>query len=393
LKNTKWQFGYIKNLISANHGADSYLKSSISRIASVNSKNRYLPTSLYKYYADTAYNAYDVREKKLWIASPNSFNDPFDCKIGFDSEKLEKAYLIRLIQKSIRESSELDTKKCFSRQDLHRIKSSYIDDRIFFRTGSEDYETAKSEIFAEKDERYRWSVEKVLTEKVAEASVLVNGLIEDNIRVACFSRLRPFYEFNKQISMWSHYSNNHKGFCVKFNIEELCKNLTLKELTVQYSNPRAKNNYFNERLLLAIKSGIFPVNYSSDRVSIPISGFEFRADSLFLKSKTPTEHQEKLYRSFLTKSTCWSYEREWRLILDKNVCSLYDNKIPFPYAESIYLGCRIDRDFRNLMIDVGADLGIPVYQMKLDSGKFKLEEASTYDRMIEKNFRWNSSPY
>ena len=78
--------------------------------------------------------------------------------------------------------------------------------------------------------------------------------------------LCAFSEKNDDILMWSHYSNNHYGVCIAYN---------LKSIINQYD--------------------VFPVIYT-DEYDV---------------------HQSELER-ILTKFSAWEYEAEWRLILHNN---------------------------------------------------------------------------
>lgn len=44
-------------------------------------KRKKLPMYLYKFYSPTIENISDVQNKLLWLASPETFNDPYDCKL------------------------------------------------------------------------------------------------------------------------------------------------------------------------------------------------------------------------------------------------------------------------------------------------------------------------
>lgn len=99
--------------------------------------------------------------------------------------------------------------------------------------------------------------------------------------------LCAFSEKNDDILMWSHYSNNHYGVCIAYN---------LKSIINQYD--------------------IFPVIYA-DQYDV---------------------HQSELER-ILTKFSAWEYEAEWRLILHNN-----DHKSGKPIKgiipTAVYLGVR-----------------------------------------------------
>ncbi len=46
---------------------------------------------LYKYYAYNENSLAVLINKKIWVAKPESFNDPFDCDIDFNPRIGEKA--------------------------------------------------------------------------------------------------------------------------------------------------------------------------------------------------------------------------------------------------------------------------------------------------------------
>ena len=89
------------------------------------------------------------------------------------------------------------------------------------------------------------------------------------------------------------------------------------------------------------------------------------------------------------KSNNWSYEKEWRIILDDKVCQYYDNKIPFPYTKKIYLGCRMKPNLIETMLEIGDELGIEVSILTTSSNKFILEEKSA--NRYKCNKEWNKS--
>jgi len=38
-------------------------------------------------------------------------------------------------------------------------------------------------------------------------------------RIACFSNFHDDEELGKNTTMWAHYANNHRGFCVKYSLD------------------------------------------------------------------------------------------------------------------------------------------------------------------------------
>jgi hypothetical protein len=121
-------------------------------------------THLYKYCSYTQHCLSILIKKKIWLAKPESFNDPFDCNIRFkpktNSEALKK----------------------------------YID--ITGRsTGNPDKDL---EIYLE-------GLKQFQNKDMKNFGVFAMSQINDNIL------------------MWSHYADKHKGFCIEF--ERLPNNL------------------------------------------------------------------------------------------------------------------------------------------------------------------------
>jgi len=113
---------------------------------------------LYKYCTYNANSLSILINKRIWIAKPDSLNDPLDCKIKFALPGINS--------------------DAFSR---------YLN-RIDWASGNRqnDYET-----FLEGLQKF---IEKDI----------------NNFGVFCMSQI------NNDILMWSHYANKHKGFCIGF---------------------------------------------------------------------------------------------------------------------------------------------------------------------------------
>jgi hypothetical protein len=86
------------------------------------------------------------------------------------------------------------------------------------------------------------------------------------------------------------------------------------------------------------------------------------------------EFEKNILLSFITKSSSWSYENEWRLILSNNICEIYENKIPFFPIKAIYNGCRMAKDNKEFIYQMAQRKGIEVYDMTMHDYQFRLEE-------------------
>ena len=147
----------------------------------------------------------------------------------------------------------------------------------------------------------------------------------------------------------------------------------------------------DERTRVALFGGLFPVIYTASRVNIP----KTKLRRIKLDSKGNLQHDNDidaiLYKTYIVKSAKWSYEKEWRFILDGDVCNYYDNKVPFPYIKRIFLGCKMNDKTVDTMIEIAAEVGAEVVMMVMDPRKFVLEEnsVSSYE-WNKQRARWNN---
>ncbi len=159
--------------------------------------------------------------------------------------------------------------------------------------------------------------------------------IKDTVRVVCLS------EVYDSMLMWSHYAQNHMGYCIEYDFEE-------------------NDKYYKH---------LYPVMYTKDRYVVS------KTDMLDGKP-------EWIYRTTCHKSDVWSYEKEWRIVTanfnkvvpqkleyrnGKYVLDLKDN------IKAFYLGAKISKDFKDEMILFGKNNGVAIYQMGLSSKAYELK--------------------
>ena len=171
--------------------------------------------------------------------------------------------------------------------------------------------------------------------------------------------------------MWAHYANNHEGFCVEYDMRPLHpENL----LPLQYDNILEDHGIDHEnKIKLLLSAGLFPVIYTSNRVNIPKTKLKKikldEAENLLHNSGIDS----LLYKTYIIKSAKWSYEKEWRIIVDGDICEYFDNKIYFPYIKKIFLGCKMSTHNIDSLIEIAEELNVEVLLMKMNDKKFYLE--------------------
>lgn len=148
--------------------------------------------------------------------------------------------------------------------------------------------------------------------------------------------------------MWAHYSNNHQGFCVSYDMKDE-RNIQLKSCT-------------------------FPIQYSEERIdvtSLMIKQIEtiFREGSIQVsqgKKEIELNDLSLVYMISLftnIKHASWSYENEFRCTIGiSEEISPYINA----YPKEIYVGMKCNKTYKDKLISIGKELDIPVYQMTYD---------------------------
>ena len=165
---------------------------------------------------------------------------------------------------------------------------------------------------------------------------------EEVVKYLCIPVKKNIDEFFKKVGilslcrrktnlvMWSHYSNNHKGYCIEYNLNQ-------NELN-------SLNFEANDELFL------FGVEYENKPI-----------DYLSLPSKC----QFYLRR----KSKLWKYENEFRFISSKKGL----HNVPENSITAIYLGADANEIVKNTLKNLCLDKKIKLYETILSENTYKLK--------------------
>ena len=155
------------------------------------------------------------------------------------------------------------------------------------------------------------------------------------------------------LPMWAHYSNNHKGYCVKYNM---------------------KNNS-------ELSSFTFPIQYTDERLDISSFMDEYMGEVRkeiergedYIKGIMVNDKRLVFYFVMLCniKHSSWKYEQEFRCTVGA--------RIPDPQyidadPDSIFIGMNCSQENETNLRNIGKKLNIPVHKMTWDnySNDFKL---------------------
>ena len=251
----------------------------------------YAPAFLYKYYSDANPLHFEaIKNNTMWYSSAINFNDVFDCDIFVDEASIFQSIVnASPAMKGLKKGSPM----------WREFKGQSIKSTQGLRKTFEE--------------------------------------LKEKTGIACLS------ESDDSLLMWAHYANNHKGFCVEYELLEINKQLQFTPI---------------------------PIIYSNEKVFI---------ESLFPQSleKSITK---MLVDALSTKSTEWSYEKEWRIIRDDSACGDKWNKqkygalLPMIKPTSIILGCQAEESFRQTVEEYCKENRINLYKMEKDNHFYKLNK-------------------
>ncbi len=133
-------------------------------------KKQYLPTALYRYrhFDPQGHSLSSLCTDTTWLSSPLDFNDPFDSSLSISWRRLSLQGFNDYWEERVNKSP--DTARLFAPEEIETIKKQ-MQGRL--------------------------------------------SSLKDSLRICCFS------EQPDSILMWSHYAQDHKGFCVEYSAESL----------------------------------------------------------------------------------------------------------------------------------------------------------------------------
>lgn len=155
--------------------------------------------------------------------------------------------------------------------------------------------------------------------------------------VSCFS------ETGTNMLMWSHYSNSHKGICVAYDLKEFYFSLK-------------GHNKFN------CDSTLIKINYTKD--FIPLDLFK--------------DYKTALYHWLSTKSNCWNYEKEVRIVFrdfpfnsSEDMKLIRFNKLSI---KKVFLGSKMNLENQEVIIEKlkKTNPKIKFYKMERKANSFEL---------------------
>lgn len=286
-----------------------------------------IPERLYKYRScyDKHISAFEKDE--LWLSTSDLFNDPFDTLIQYDEEKIRSAFDC-VLQPDIFDAmlKHIAAGGKMAEPVNHLVDSTEIDD---LRVKAVDA-LANGRKFMPSEEQ----MIQLLIQREAYLTLLPK-IAQRFSSAVCFS------EKIDSILMWSHYSYNHTGFALGYDLRPL---LLPNEMNV----------------------GLYPVVYSDNRYNAE----EFLLYLFGSLMQIPIKNTDKMssIKLLLYKSNEWQYEQEWRVIKSE-VSNLFEgHSEPIVLKpNSIYYGCQISQENYKRLHEIALRKNLEEHFMKLDN--------------------------
>lgn len=141
--------------------------------------------------------------------------------------------------------------------------------------------------------------------------------LRDTAYVYCFSAA----DISSNVLMWAHYAKSHKGVALEFSFPSQSCGKELNQVAYPLTN---------------LRGGIVTPHQIME---------------IFSKGSEAMQHFFK--KALLTKSLCWKYEKEWRII------SFIKDSAPKPaivfqsnFITSVYLGLNVTENDKNELINI-----------------------------------------
>lgn len=295
------------------------------------------PKGFYKHYPNKFFDGRNysrefLENEEIFFSDPKSFDDPYDCDCFFDDNKLRENVIIRLAnnygikctnfksQYGILEDIIGVVRSKSRKEKADDVSKNHITFVVYQTILDSNYSDTDSEIAKRLYENLIISFQKPI-----EAF--------KRLRVACFTNR------NDSIPMWSFYSDNHRGFCVEYEMYSLVRDL------------------------------LIPVIYSNERVDIS----DTIGEMIFKAGKNLDIHSLKkaIMFTILHKSMEWQTQNEWRLVLTPEYLE-NNNPLKVGRIKKVFLGAKMPEHEQEVITEICRRKGYECYKMELEKIRYAL---------------------
>lgn len=290
-------------------------------------KQQHLPKHIYKYRRDDdAYAVRNLQDGTIWLASPDSYNDPYDCMLRFSAPTMTAA---------------------FERALIDAFVTSYK-----LQIPVEKIEEAKNDAAPLKALGTHMIAAGTPGENAKQMAELMTGAIPNYVQstVDLLQALRlkmkvcSFSAIYESILMWSHYGNQHRGFCVEYRLEEFDRDD-------------------------AFLRNLYPVIYSHELLDLTSW-----AERLVTGDRQQFNEMFPLL-GVIQKFEGWAYEQEWRYVSIQDKAPK-DRLRNMRTPSRLFLGARAPTETVQQIKGICAARKIPLWQLQMSNESYELVASS-----------------
>jgi len=212
------------------------LESTIDEMSDYNCEH--FPTHLYKFFRPTSFSLMSLDSDNLWLSHPKSFNDPFDSYVCIEKQTFEKKYVLNELRKGGLITKE-GGRQSFSETEKWQVNGSYSkDDSLFsgYYHSEKKFDNVLDRILTTKSSELVNFVENERMQGRRDFRKIMDEIRNVDLRITCFANLQGDTELARLPTMWSHYADNHTGFCVKYSLKDVANFVKTGLLPVKYTS-------------------------------------------------------------------------------------------------------------------------------------------------------------
>ena len=321
-----------------------------------------IPQIFYKFRECNEHNFDALENEYLWLVTAEEFKeDLFDSTIYYDistqRNRIKKVIKDRLpeivVEVFKRDLAKKGISANITKEDIEFIKENkerFINNKGRPRLNEIKKHLIQNGLSPHKTNELINTIKKTISKESIEAKSKIflkklnslNEVTRKSHYISCLT-----LEKDNDV-MWNRYADNKKGFCIAYDIKKL-----------------EKIGFDKYRFLYNLQ----PVIYKK-RKQFDISKLYNLAFSKYMRDKKISQEKNVIIEMNMqvrTKKPEYSYEKEWRFIIEKT--HVRDRKHYFPFASAIYAGCEIiEQDLINLKT-IAHKLQIPIYLQKFNDSR------------------------
>lgn len=207
--------------------------------------NQNIPSRIFRYRKCNEASLNALLDNKLYFSTPNMFNDPYDCLVYFDLNK---------IKSEIKTIGDKTTKRQLIDLILNAKRTGLTPPQLsetFVKTLIALDDDVIVRVIESRDDAFYEEVKKEYLKNLETTEKILSVYHNQIARMACLT------EENDNILMWSHYADSHKGFVIEYDTKSLYTNCS------NCSKGKTQFNCSDWKI-----TGLFPILYTDQRLTL-----------------------------------------------------------------------------------------------------------------------------